>query len=216
MALLGSSTARRVAAVDAYQFPSSVRQRFALVHHTFTLEQIATVEAATRQWFRLAARRPKAALSMPSVIVDDLWHEMVLHTRDYAAFCDAALGRFLHHVPESAMTGPDAAANRGKTLRATFELAQQDEKCGPTGLPVLFRVDRDLAVEGGRHYLADCGGRGQCHSVPGVVCLQHVRGNGRPIQRNRGVRGMHPAEHEIYGGAGDAGDHGGAGCGGGS
>jgi hypothetical protein len=209
MALLGS-TARRVAVVDAYEFPSSIRQRFALEHHTFTPEQIATVEAATRQWFRLAARRPKAALSMPSVIVDDLWHEMVLHTREYAAFCDAAFGRFLHHVPESAMTGPEAAANQGRTLRTTFELAQQDEKCAATELPVLFRVDRDLAVKGGRRYLADCGGRGHCYPLPGTVCLQHLRGTGRLVRGHWDIR---TAEHDnnVYGHGGRAG--GGAACG---
>jgi len=32
--------------------------------------------------------------------VDELWHTFVIFTRDYAAFCDAVAGRFLHHVPE--------------------------------------------------------------------------------------------------------------------
>jgi hypothetical protein len=47
---------------------------------------------------------PSARLSMPSVLVDDMWHKFLLHTRDYAAFCDAAFGRFLHHEPESTLT----------------------------------------------------------------------------------------------------------------
>ena len=32
--------------------------------------------------------------------VDELWHTFVIFTREYAAFCDAVAGRFLHHVPE--------------------------------------------------------------------------------------------------------------------
>jgi hypothetical protein len=165
--------------VDGYLFPSSVRQRFAQEHETMSAADIATVEAAARQWFRLAARHRKVKLSMPSVIVDDYWHEMVLHTRDYAEFCDTAVGRFLHHVPESAMSAGDASANRKSTLRQTFKLAQEDEGVEATRLPLLFRVDRDLAVEGGRRYLADCGGRGQCYGMTGSVCLQHVDGVGR-------------------------------------
>jgi hypothetical protein len=171
--------------VDAYRFPSSVRQRFVQEHHALGADDIATVEAATRQWFRLAARHRKAKLSMPSVIVDDYWHEMVLHTREYAEFCDAALGRFLHHVPESTMSAADAVANRTANLRDTLKLAQADEGLQADQLPLLFRVDRDLDIQGGRRYLADCGGRGQCYGMTGSVCLQHVDGAGRGPRSGR-------------------------------
>lgn len=176
---------RRLAIIDEYQFPGSVRQRFALQRDDLGSDDIRLVEGGTRQWFRLAARHPKARLAMPSVIVDDLWHEFVLHTREYAEFCEAGLGRFLHHVPESAMTATGAAANRSGGLQVTFQLAQQDElarrggAAGPAALPLLFRVDQELAVAGGRRYLADCGGRGECYESKGTVCLQHVGGPGR-------------------------------------
>ncbi|MGV1905722.1 glycine-rich domain-containing protein [Agrobacterium cavarae] len=32
--------------------------------------------------------------------VDELWHTFVIFTREYADFCEAVAGRFLHHVPE--------------------------------------------------------------------------------------------------------------------
>jgi hypothetical protein len=198
----------RVAAVDAYQFPSSVRQRFSYGHGSLTAADITTVEAATRQWFRLAARNPKAKLSMPSVIVDDLWHELVLHTRDYAEFCDVALGRFLHHMPESAMSAADAAAMGKSTLQNTLKLAQQDEGIAATALPLLFTVDRDLGIEGGRRYLADCGGRGQCHELPGALCVRHLTGTGRGPRSGWKDRGQPPIDPSLAGG-------GGGGCGGG-
>ena len=179
MSLLRSRNRRtdhRLAFVAAYQFPTSVRQRFTLHHSGLADDDVGRVEAATRQWFRLAIRHPKAKLSMPSVVVDDLWHELVLHTRDYAAFCDSAFGRFLHHVPESAMSPEAATANRFTDLEATFRLAQRDEGCDPKRLPLLFRVDQELAVDGGRHYLADCGGRGECYELQGTLCLQHING----------------------------------------
>jgi hypothetical protein len=183
--------------IDAYRFPSSVRQRFALAYGSLIAAEITTVEDATRQWFRLAARHPKARLAMPSVIVDSLWHEFVLHTRDYAEFCDTALGHFLHHVPEPAMSPTGAA-----TLRDTLKLAQQDESIAATALPLLFRVDRDLAVEGGRRYLADCGGRGECYGAKEAVCLQHLTGAGRKSHGGWKDRDQPPIDPGMAGAGG--------------
>jgi hypothetical protein len=207
-------SARRIAAVNAFDLPSSVRQRFAFQHGDMTTDGIGTVESATRQWFRLAARHPKATLSMPSVLVDDMWHELVLHTRDYADFCQTALGRFLHHVPESAMSAPGAAANRSTGLATTYGLACRDEGVGPDALPLLFRVDQEFDIEGGRRYLADCGGRGECFEVRGTVCVKHLTGAGKATRGGWSGKGLHGAVGEGGGGAGAGGCSGG--CGGGT
>lgn len=37
--------------------------------------------------------------SMKSQVVDELWHSHILHTRDYANFCDKAFSHMLHHLP---------------------------------------------------------------------------------------------------------------------
>jgi hypothetical protein len=192
---------RRLAAIDAYQFPSSVRSRFSLQHQSLSAEDVRIVEAGTRQWFRLVARHPKAKLAMPSVIVDDLWHEHVLHTRDYADFCDIAFVRFLHHTPESAMSAEGASANRTAGLATTYRLARQDEHGEPGRLPLLFRVDAELGISGGHRYLADCGGRGQCHDMPGTVCLQHVDGLERAF-RGRWKPSSENGNYPIDGGGG--------------
>jgi hypothetical protein len=204
--------ARRITAVDAFEFPSSVRLRFSDQHRELSVDGIRTVEAALRQWFRLAARHPKTKVSMPSVVVDDMWHGLVLHTREYAAFCEAAFGRFLHHGPEAAMSSPAAAANRTAWLLAALQLAREDEGCGAHQLPLLFRVDKELGVDSGRRYLADCGGRGQCYEVPGTLCLQHLTGMDKPV-RGGSRGGRNPAETEpipgfssdLSGWGGDAG-----------
>jgi hypothetical protein len=41
----------------------------------------------------------------PSALVDIGWHTFLLHTRDYAQFCDRIAGRFIHHEPDTG-TGP--------------------------------------------------------------------------------------------------------------
>ena len=163
-------TAERVAAADGCPFPAGVRHRFGLAHGDLDTYAVARVQDACRQWFRLAARRPSAALSMPSVVVDDLWREMVRDTRNYAEFCAAAFGRPFPRPP-----APEA--DRPARLATTLRLAQQDEHCPPAALPLLFRIDRELGVPGGGHYLADCGGgRDVCHRLPGATCLRHITG----------------------------------------
>jgi hypothetical protein len=208
--LWNRSGVRRVAVVDAYQFPGRVRQRFAFTHEDMTPENVRKVEAATRQWFRLAARHPKAKLSMPSMAVDSMWHEMTLHAREYAEFCDQAFGRLLHHVPESSMSPEVADASRARTLQATLRLAQEDERCESHRLPLLFRVDREVGVAGGRRYLADCGGRGECFEMADALCVQHVAG----LERKRRGR-WHDSNGPMFmGGEGGGGSC--AGCGGGN
>ena len=207
--------ARRVAAVNAYEFSSSVRQRLRLKHAGLGAQSIALIEAATRQWFRLHARFPRARLSMPSRAVDDLWHEMLLHTQDYAAFCDGAFGRFLHHEPESAMPPQQALANQSERLLATLLLAQVDEHCPPDTLPLLFRVDHEVGLEDAARYLANCGGgRGQCYdnSNPQLVCLTHLIGLGRVPGRSQ-PPGQSPSNTPWIG-HGCGGNCGSGGCGG--
>lgn len=162
-------TARRLAVVGDFRFPAGVRHRFSVAHGDLDIAAIALVEAATRQWFRLAARHPRAALAMPSIVADDLWRELIRDTRDYAELCEAAFGRPLRRPPE-----PEA--DRPARLATTLRLAQEDESSPPAALPLLFRVDRELGVQGGGHYLADCGGRTVCHEMPGATCLRHITG----------------------------------------
>jgi hypothetical protein len=192
----GHRAAERIAFVNAYAFSASVQQRLKSKHPELTADGLALVEAAARQWFRIVASQPRSELSMPSRLVDDLWHEFMLHTRDYAAFCKAAFGRFLHHQPETAMSPKRAAANHSKQLVLTLRLTQADEHCPPTDLPLLFRVDREAGLKDYRKYLADCGGRGQCYSMPNTTCLQHITGLGKPIRLNTRSSAGSPA----YGG----------------
>ncbi|MGW4944447.1 hypothetical protein ACWEOZ_22975 [Actinoplanes sp. NPDC004185] len=195
---------RRVSAVDAYEFPSGVRQRFALRYGELSGDAVRSVEAAARQWFRLAARHPKAQLVMPSVIVDEFCREFELHTREYAEFCATALGRPV--MP--------AVASRPGELAATFRFAQEDEPREAGLLPALFRVDREVAVAGGRRYLADCGGRGVCYELKGTVCLQHLGGAGKALTGRRWDLKRGGSGTDGMSGYGDGGGFDGGGCGG--
>ncbi len=147
-----------------------MRQRFAQRHTDLGSDGLKAVEAGLRQWFRTGARHPRARLTMPAVVVGDFWAEFALHTRDYAEFCAATVGR--PWPPETVI------ADRSR-LGVTLRLVLEDEACVAPALPLLFRVDRELGVAGGRGYLADCGGRGTCHELRDTICLRHVGGPGK-------------------------------------
>jgi len=38
-------------------------------------------------------------VGMISPVIDEVWHAFILHTREYAEFCQSIFGRFVHHAP---------------------------------------------------------------------------------------------------------------------
>jgi hypothetical protein len=82
------------------------------------------------------ARCPDVRLS-PSEAVDAGWHAFILHTRDYAEFCDRVAGRFIHHRPndpgetaaERQAIGITIAAMRGAGLRVDTGLWVPRAEC---------------------------------------------------------------------------------------
>lgn len=53
-------------------------------------------------WLNAYRRRlsKKTYLFGPLLILDELWHAFILHTRDYHAFCDQFFGEYIHHEIE--------------------------------------------------------------------------------------------------------------------
>lgn len=47
------------------------------------------------------------SLAVASPVVDEVWHQFILFTRQYAEFCEKVVGRFLHHRPRTTFTPTD-------------------------------------------------------------------------------------------------------------
>ena len=62
------------------------------------------------------------AIWTPWVPLDHMWHWFVLHTEDYAAFCERYFGRMLHHDPETRGT----RLNRGLAAGAEWACAEYE------------------------------------------------------------------------------------------
>ena len=106
---------------------------------------------------------------MPSKVVDNLWHEFILNTREYEQFCQQAFGRYLHHTP---MDSAQYSVKSKKYFRKMQKIMQngmkiiwlyscQQEKINPLNpdsLPLLFVIDEQLNTANGFTYdLKKCG-----------------------------------------------------------
>lgn len=204
----------REAFIQNYQWPPGLLERFAEKHPDLTPAQREQVVRGLRQFFLVHLRSDCDYVSMPSRVVDDLWHEFILYTREYRDFCSRAFGKFLHHLPSAALSPVRKRSNVG--LRRTWWWACQAESINPRKpdrLPLLFAIDRQLAIPKGFHYVPDC-----ATILPGGDVMQcgadfasrridgTVEGFGK--KRDGGCGGS-------GGGCAGSGGDGGGGCGGG-
>jgi hypothetical protein len=172
---------RRSAARDtilAYRFPDFLRGKLRDTYPQLDERQAAEVERGLRQFFIASASANGRFVAMPSKVVDALWHEFILHTRAYEAFCRRAFGRLLHHTPAEALpAGASARDQRYAGLRRAWYWSCQEEGIAPRKpdrLPLLFALDTLLAIPGGYRYVPDCrllgNDRGDTHCGDAFGC----------------------------------------------
>lgn len=117
------------------------------VFKTCPWQPLELIDTGLRQWLRCcgAALRDDQVIGMPSHAVDEAWHGLILCTARYAAFCERAYGRFLHHHPEGgapAGTVTDSAEEQlRRTVIAWSMVARPGEQC------VLWDLDRSVGVD---------------------------------------------------------------------
>ncbi|CDR10219.1 glycine-rich domain-containing protein [Streptomyces iranensis] len=111
--------------------------------HDIALPLAERIAAQTAAFLAVCANNTSQPLT-PSKAIDIGWHTFILHTRDYADFCQHVAGHFIHHVPTDPEEGEHgtAAAARQRTLDAIATAG--------------YAVDTDLWPEA-----ADCS---QCHA----------------------------------------------------
>ncbi len=78
-----------------------------------SMEEARDLFSELKKWLWLCARHKREQMeatiqdSRPlvihvgMVIIDELWHTFILHTQEYADFCERYLGFFIHHSPGS-------------------------------------------------------------------------------------------------------------------
>lgn len=153
---------------------------------------------------------------MPSQVVDDAWHEFILFTRSYKAFCNKALGRFLHHTPTEAMSTPTLAQ---EGIKRAWRLACAKEHISPgnpTRLPLIFAIDSMLNIPNGFTYTLNCQDKhspayGEGYCAGHIGCSAGCAGDGGV---DTGAGGFFDGLFDASGCGADCGGGCGGGCGG--
>jgi len=156
-ALASYKRLRRAEFIRRYPWPRGLLDELAQHHPGFTRKETALVSEGLRQFFLAYLNSGRREVAMPSQVADDLWHEFILHTRDYGRFCNQAFGRFLHHTP--AIVLREGARRDNSALRRVWWQCCRDENIDParpTRLPLLFALDTKLKIANGFVYTPDC------------------------------------------------------------
>jgi hypothetical protein len=88
-------------------------------------EKVNIVEAEYRRFLYMITAFPDELIT-PLEDVDTFWHYHILDTMKYAADCEAAFGRFVHHYPYFGMRGEEDYAvyeQAGKRMHELYEKA---------------------------------------------------------------------------------------------
>lgn len=213
LAMAKAQHLRRAEFIRTFRFPRGLFAKLQERHPNLTRKDIALVSRGLRQFFLAYLMGRNHYVAMPSKIVDDLWHEFILYTRDYKTFCSRAFGEFLHHTPAAAMDPSRKGSNEG--LRRVWWHSCKTENLNamnPSRLPLLFALDGKLAVEGGYFYYPDCE-QLRRNGVPGTQCASDftrtdIDGSLEGLDGRR-----KPDSSSCGGGCGSCGGEGG-GCGG--
>ena len=150
--------------------PKGLFEKLQQLHPQLSLKDCQLVAQGLRQFFLAYSKSGRRFVAMPSQVVDDLWHEFILHTRSYDAFCRHAFGGFLHHTPAVTLAGVPSQQNEG--LRRCWRHACAEENIDPrqpTRLPLLFALDTKFGIAGGFRYVADCRGVKRDDGAGGAV-----------------------------------------------
>jgi hypothetical protein len=212
---------RRAEFIRTYKLPRGLLPKLAERHPGLTRKECALVSRGLRQYFLAYLMGNHQFVSMPSVIVDDLWHEFILYTREYQRFCRRAFGGFLHHAPAAILSNHEQT-NVG--LRRVWWYActyENIDPVNPTRLPLLFALDDKLNIPGGFRYHPDCdelreGGDASLHCA-GDFLSKSYDGGTVGFGKSKRAGGSGCGGGGCGGGvSGDAGGScGGSGCGGG-
>ncbi|MBR1212999.1 hypothetical protein [Bradyrhizobium sp. JYMT SZCCT0180] len=208
-------TLRRAEYIRTFRWPSGLLQRLEQHHPGFQRKDSALVSRGLRQFFLAYLMSGKRYVSMPSQVADDLWHEFILYTREYDAFCRRAFGGFLHHTP-AVVLSEHRKSNEG--LRRVWWYCCKYESIDPvrpSRLPLLFALDSKFKIANGFVYHPDCeelrkNGSGTAY-CGGDFADTSVDGSSSGFGDGDGGHASGDAGGSDGGGGGD----GGGGCGGG-
>ena len=135
--------------LESYQFPEIIIQRLKEKHKYLSKEDIDLVVKGLKNYFYISSHSNDIVI-MPSIVIDNLWHEFLLYSKEYHSFCDNAFGYFFHHSPNDTKLF-DVDVARFLAWEKSCEL----EELSPSKtskLPLIFEIDKLLKIKNGLQY----------------------------------------------------------------
>ena len=150
--------AKRAEYIRNYPLPKGLFEKLQKRRPELSLKDCQLVNLGLRQFFLAYLQGGRQFVAMPSQVVDELWHEFILYTRQYDRFCKRAFGGFFHHTP--AVVLKSSRQNNTGLRRCWWHACKQEliNPKKPTRLPLLFALDAKLNIADGFRYVPDCSG----------------------------------------------------------
>lgn len=137
--------------VDVYQHPELVERLQRKL--SITKQEALELFSDTKRYLYLCSIAREALA--PTQKIDQGWHEFLMFTRDYAAFCKEMFGTFIHHTPTPKL-GPRLVANPSKTIglaKQHFSVLSSNWSTNQTA-----DCESDCAPDSDCHGDGSCGG----------------------------------------------------------
>lgn len=127
-----------------------------------TEEEANALFVELKRYLLLAHGQGERVVPMFSLRIDEVWHQFILFTADYSAFCERHFGHYLHHVPEQSTWLAQVPPNRAPGLPAlTFE---QFERVYAKSFGMLSELWSDAAAVTSSSRVT--------HAVEGLFCRE--------------------------------------------
>ena len=129
---------RREQFIRSFMFPRGLFDKLAAARPGLAVKDHQLVARALRQFFLAYLKSGNRRVAMPSQVVDDLWHEFILFTRDYQVFCQTAFGT---------LPAPHACREDGRgAIAATTRMRKRISVTGASMEPSPDSVAATIAV----------------------------------------------------------------------
>jgi len=134
-------------------FPLSVLTGVYEKHPDLKDDHAKDIITGLREYFHICNVAGKCIVAMPSKVVDDAWHEFILHSREYELFCKTTFGHFLHHIPSNNVKSKHIFVH-SCNIKA-WEISCERgmiSSTKPDKLPFLYDIDSRLDIVNGIKY----------------------------------------------------------------
>ncbi|MHA4773151.1 glycine-rich domain-containing protein [Streptomyces sp. MSC1_001] len=173
-ATTGMRTADETAAVD---FPAPyLIEKLLKEQIVDSADEAELLFREVKRYFVLVHDHPDRSWQMHSLRVDEAWHQFILFTVRYQAYCERFFGRYIHHAPSNAPAGDSTAARPAPSFHE-FK-AQYESRFGEP-LPDVWYDSRTLHLR--RRLVNEQAGRLRVHAEEDGDGLSLIAADGETL-----------------------------------